>query len=94
VTEGEEAMTPDKLLRLYPRETLRWLRRRLRLTQLDIGLLAGTGGRSVARWEARRVGISPRYRARLAALLAPHLATPQGAAFARSLGRGQAAGGG
>jgi transcriptional regulator with XRE-family HTH domain len=83
-------MDADELLRLYPRETLHWLRRRLGLSQLDIGLLAGTGSRSVARWEARRVGISPRYRARLAALLAPHLATPEGEAFLQSLRRGEA----
>jgi hypothetical protein len=86
--QGAAPMTPDELLRLYPRETLRWLRRQLELTQLALGLLVGTGGRQVARWEARHVGISPRYRARLAALLAPHLATPEGAAFARSLTRG------
>ena len=37
-----------------------------------------------------RYAISPQYRARLAALLAPHLATPEGEAFVQSLGRGEA----
>jgi transcriptional regulator with XRE-family HTH domain len=83
-------MAPDELLRRYPRETLRWLRRRRGLSQLDLGLLAGAGGRSVARWEARDCRILPRYRERLAALLAPHLATPEGEAFLQSLKRGAA----
>ena len=38
-------------------------------------------------WEARRYGIGGELRAQLAALLAPHLATPEGELFARSFGR-------
>ena len=82
-------MTPDELLRLYPRETLRWLRRRLGLSQLAFALHLEVSSTTLGRWEARRHGISDAHRAQLAALLAPHLATPEGAAFARSLGRGE-----
>ena len=80
-------MTPDELLRRYPRETLRWLRRRLQLSQLDFALQVGVSPRAVGSWESRRYGLSDEHRAQLAALLAPHLATPEGAAFARSPGR-------
>jgi transcriptional regulator with XRE-family HTH domain len=83
-------MTPDELLRLYPRETLRWLRRRLGLSQLRFALDLGVSPTTLGSWEARRHGLSDAQRARLAALLAPHLATPEGEAFARSLGRGEA----
>ena len=81
-------MTPDELLRLYPRETLRWLRRRLGLSQFAFALEIGVGATTLGNWEARRHGLSDAHRAQLAALLAPHLATPEGEAFARSLGRG------
>ena len=81
-------MTPDELLRLYPRETLRWLRRRLGRSQLALALDWGVSTAAVGWWESRRQGISPEHRAQIAALLAPHLATPEGQAFARSLGRG------
>ena len=84
-------MTPDELLRRYPRETLRWLRGRLGLRQWDLAIHLGTTGKTVGRWESRTYAISPAYRARLVVLLAPHLATPEGEAFARSLGRGEAA---
>jgi DNA-binding transcriptional regulator YiaG len=84
-------VTPDELLRLYPRETLRWLRRRLKLSQLDFALDHGIESSTLSAWESRRYSISPPHRARLAALLAPHLATPEGEDFARSLGRGEAA---
>jgi DNA-binding transcriptional regulator YiaG len=83
-------MTPDELLRLYPRETLRWLRRRLKLTQEAFAERAEVTTQAVVKWESRRHGISPAYRARLVALLAPHLATLEGESFARSLGRGEA----
>jgi ribosome-binding protein aMBF1 (putative translation factor) len=84
------AMTPDELLRRYPRETLRWLRAQLGLTQLDLAHQLGANYNTVPNWESRRYAISPAYRARLVLLLAPHLATPEGAAFAQSLGRGEA----
>ena len=83
-------MTPDELLRRYPRETLRWLRGRLRRSQLDFALDLGISPKTFGSWEARRHGLSEEHRARLAALLAPHLATEEGEAFARSLGRGEA----
>ena len=83
-------MTPDELLRRYPRETLRWLRRRLGLSQLSLAPHLGVNPKTLANWEARRHGIADKPRAQLAALLAPHLATPAGEAFARSLGRGAA----
>jgi hypothetical protein len=43
-----------------------------------------------ANWEAGRYGISPDRREQLAGLLAPHLATPEGQAFVRSLEHGEA----
>ena len=83
-------MTPDELLRRYPRETLRWLRRRLGLSQEAFAEHIGVGTQTVASWEARRQGIGRPNLARLVALVAPHLATPEGEGFARSLGRGEA----
>ena len=82
-------MTPEELLRLYPRETLRWLRRRLGLSQLRLTVEIAAHSGSVGTWEAGRHGISGEPRAQLAALLAPHLATQEGEEFARSLGRGE-----
>ena len=69
-------MTPEELPRLYPRETLRWLRGRLGLTQLGLTLRLVVDGSTVA--------------ARLARLLAPHLATEEGADLPRPSGRGEA----
>ena len=83
-------MTPDELLRLYPRETLRWLRRRLGMSQRASAYHVGVSPAALGHWEVRRNGIAPQYRERLVALLAPHLATAEGQAFARSLGRGEA----
>jgi hypothetical protein len=85
-------MTPEELLRRYPRETLRWLRRRLGMGWPDLTQYLRTTLGTVAAREARGAGIAPLRRAHLAALLAPHLATPEGAAFARSLGRGEGGG--
>jgi len=81
-------MTPEELLRLYPRETLRWLRGRLGLTQLNLALELGTDVASVSRWETDRLPIGPRNRARLAALLTPQLATDAGTAFLATLDGG------
>ena len=78
-------MTPDELLRRYPRETLRWLRRRLSASQPGLAARVGVAPQTVAAWEARRYGIAPANEERLAALLAPHLAMPEGQAFAREL---------
>ena len=84
-------MTADELLRRYPRETLRWLRGRRSLTQEGLAALVPVGPATLASWERGRSTIRQvRPRRRLAALLAPHLATPEGEAFARSLGRGEA----
>jgi transcriptional regulator with XRE-family HTH domain len=84
------AMPPDELLRLYPRETLRWLRDRLGQSQLAVAERVGTDLKTVSEWERQRRAISRRKRAQLAALLAPHPATPEGEAFAQSRGRGEA----
>ena len=85
-------MTPDELLRRYPRETLCWLRRWLGLSQTDFARRIGVTPQTVAAWEAGRHGVRlVGIRRRLVALLAPSLATPGGVAFARSLGRGEAA---
>jgi len=83
-------MTPDELLERYPRETLRWLRRRLGLSQLGLALELELGSSTVSAWEARYQGISPRHGAPLAALLAPHLVTAEGAAFVQALGPDEA----
>ena len=81
-------MTPDELLLRYPRETLRWLRGRLVLGQEALSERLGVMPQTVGEWERGRYSISPANRVRLAALLAPHLATPEGEAFARSLAGG------
>jgi DNA-binding transcriptional regulator YiaG len=85
-------MTPDELLRLYPRETVRWLRRRLGLSQLALADRLGANFNTVPNWESRRHAPSTAYREQLAALLAPHMATSEGEAFVRSLGRDGACG--
>jgi DNA-binding transcriptional regulator YiaG len=82
-------MTADDVLRRYPGETLRWLRGRLVVSQEVLAGYLGTSAETIARWEDGRHAVSPAHRARLAALLAPHLATPEGEAFAGSLGRGE-----
>ena len=79
-------MTPEELLQLYPRETVRWLRGRLGLSQLAFAGHLGVAPQTVTKWETGRGGISPLYRWRLATLLVPHLATAEGLAFVRSLG--------
>ena len=79
-------MSPDELLRRYPRTTLRWLRGRLGLSQLSLAVLLNAAPTTVAGWEAGRHAISPARRLQLAAFLAPHLATDEGADFVRSLG--------
>ncbi len=79
-------MIPDELLRRYPRETLRWLRARLGLSQMALALALDANPNIVATWESHKHPISPRYREHLAALLAPQLATAEGAALVASLG--------
>ena len=86
---GDGGMTPDDLLRRYPRETLRWLRGRRELTQLDLALRVGVGLSTAAAWETGRRAISPANRTRIAILLALDLATAEGASFLQSLGRGE-----
>jgi hypothetical protein len=58
-------------------------------SQLAFAQHLGAATETVATWEARKHPISPGYRQRIARLLAPRLATPQGEAFVRSLGRGE-----
>ncbi|MFN8514396.1 MAG: helix-turn-helix domain-containing protein [Thermomicrobiales bacterium] len=84
-------MTPDELLRQYPRETLRWLRRRLGLSQQDFAERIDVMPHTVGAWEARIRPIGSASEQRLAALLAPHLASPGGATFVQSLALGEAA---
>ena len=84
-------MTPDELLRLYPRETLRWLRGRLGLSQEALAFDLEVSQGTFAAWESRHHAISSPNRERLAALLAPHLATAEGAAFVQSLRQGEGA---
>ena len=48
-------MDPEELLRLYPRETLRWLRRRLGLSQRGLARALGVSAGAVQRWEARHL---------------------------------------
>jgi hypothetical protein len=87
-------MTPEELLRLYPRETLRWLRGRLGLSQPEMGALVAAAPMTVASWENGRSTVRlARNRRRIVPLLASHLATPEGAAFVQSLGCGGGQGG-
>ncbi len=86
-----DAMTPEELLRRYPRETVRWLRDRLGLGLAAFAKRAEVQQLTVAGWEDGRAPIRRKASyLRLAALLAPHLATPAGEAFVQSLGRGEA----
>ena len=78
-------LAAEGLLRDQPRATLRWLRARLGLSQEAFAERVDVSPKSVKNWEAGRRAIGPGYRATLAALLVPHLATPKGAAFAREL---------
>ena len=79
-------MTADELLQRYPRETLRWLRGRLGLSQLALARQLGADITSVNGWEAGRHRISRAHRVRLVPLLAPELATEAGRAWLRTLG--------
>jgi len=75
-------MTPDELLRRYPRETLRWLRRRLGLTKAAFAARVEVAVVTVESWETGRAPIRrPATRQRLVTLLAPQLATEEGAAW-------------
>ena len=77
-------MTPDELLRRYPRRTLRWLRGRLGLTQEAFADGLGVVPDTVQRWEVGRP-IEATLRRRLAIVLERHLAAPEGEAFVQSL---------
>ena len=83
-------MNPHQLLVRYPGEALPWLRRQLRLNRRAFAAWLGVSPADVARWE-RRDSIIPRgYSLRLVPLLERYLVTPEGQAFAQSLGRGEA----
>jgi hypothetical protein len=86
-------VTPDALLRSHPRATLGWLRGRLGLSQEAFAARLGTSWETMAGWERLGRAIAPHHHRRLVALLATHLATPEGEAFVRAIGRGEAAGG-
>ena len=83
-------MTPDELLWWHPRETVRWLRGQLSVSQPGLAARVGVRPHAVSTWETRHKAIGPASRERLAALLAPYLATPEGEAFAQSLRRDEA----
>ena len=84
-------MTPDELLRRYPREALRWLRGRLGESQMAFAAHIGAATETVAAWETGRATPSLPSHRRIVRLLALQLATPAGAAFVQSLERGEAA---
>lgn len=78
-------MPPDTLLQQFPGEVLPWLRGRLGLTQADLAVRLGVATRTVADWETGRRRIALPYHRRIVPYLARHLATDEGAAFARAL---------
>jgi len=54
VGEGENALeTPEVSTGFYTGKTIRAMRKKLGLTQVEFGMLAGVGGQSVYHWEAR-----------------------------------------
>jgi hypothetical protein len=63
-------------------ELLRWLRRRLQLSQPDLAVRLGIDIATVAGWEQLCHGIPPWNHDWLGQLLTPHLATPVGEASA------------
>jgi transcriptional regulator with XRE-family HTH domain len=81
-------MTPEELLDRHPREGLRFLRQRLRLTQAEFAVRVGVAPKTVARWETGEARMAPLHARRVFALLAPALATPEGEVLTRLLGRG------
>ena len=87
---GGPGFSADEVLRRYPRATLRWLRWRLGLSPEAFAALLGASPETVAGWEALGRAIAPQHQRRILPLLARHLATPEGEAFARSLRRGAA----
>jgi len=84
---------PDYVLQRHPGQVLPWLRARLGLSRAALAQRLGTDARTVARWETGRARISLLYHRPIVRLLAPHLATEEGRAFMRSLGRGEASAG-
>lgn len=82
---SRSTMTPDALLQRHQRETLRWLRGRLGLSQLAFAALLAVDLTTVSRWESRHHAISDEHRGRIAALLAPHLTTAEGATWLQTL---------
>jgi len=82
-------VNPDRLLLLYPGETLPWLRRQLRLSKQAFAAWLGVPASVVARWERRGSDIPMVFYLRLVPLLERYLATEEGRAFVRSLGQGE-----
>jgi hypothetical protein len=87
-------MTPDQLLRRYPRATLGWLRGQLSLSHAAFAAHLGVHPETLSSWEGLGRAIAPAAHRRILPLLARHLATPEGAAFVRSLERGEGCAGG
>ena len=84
-------MTPDDLLRRYPREALRFLRGRLGESQPIFAAHIGAATETVAAWETGHAAPSLPYHRRIVRLLALQLVTSAGAAFVQTLGRGEEA---
>jgi hypothetical protein len=84
-------MTPHELLARHPGATLPWLRRRLPLNRRAFAAWLGVPVATVTGWERGTSPIPLAFLLRLVPLVTRSLATPEGEAFMRSLGRGGAA---
>lgn len=79
-------MTADEVVQRYPGEAVRWLRGRLGLSRQAFTQRLAVESSTVRAWEAGIRPLSPYLRRRVAAKLAPHLATAAGQAWLRTLG--------
>ena len=82
-------MTPEALLLHHQRETMRWLRGQLGLSQAVFARWLGATPTAAGDYEAGRRPPPLGHRLRLAQVLAPRLATAEGRAFVHALGRGE-----
>jgi hypothetical protein len=78
-------MTPEELLRHYPRETLPWLRRRLSLSRRAFAAWLGVPLSTVTGWEQRTSPIPLVFLRRLVPLVTRYLATEEGRAWRQLL---------
>jgi transcriptional regulator with XRE-family HTH domain len=77
---------PDELLLRHPGETLRWLRRQLRLNRRAFAAWRGVPVVAVAGWEQGASPIPLALRRRLAPLVTRSLAAEEGRAWLATLG--------